>query len=121
MSHAFIAVCKIRQPDHHQHIQLLYDKLLEDPELAPFFVDVDIDALREHVADFLGVVTDGPNIYRGRDIRDAHAAYHITHAHFDRLLTHIFAAAHEESLEEEEDTQTLLDIIAATRADVVTR
>lgn len=73
------------------------------------------------MADFLGVVTGGPNIYRGRDIRDAHAAYHITHAHFDRLLTHIFAAAHEEILEEEEDTQTLLDIIAATRADVVTR
>ena len=120
MSHAFIAVCKIRQPDHHQHIQLLYDKLLEDPELAPFFVDVDIDALREHVEDFLGVVTGGPDIYRGRDIRDAHAAYHITNAHFDRLLTHILAAAHEVGLEEE-DTQTLLDIIAATRADVVTR
>jgi hypothetical protein len=35
-------------------------------------------------------------------------------------LTHILAAAHEVGLEEE-DTQTLLDIIAATRADVVTR
>ena len=69
--------------------ELVYDKLLEDPELAPFFVDVDIDALREHVADFLGVVTGGPDIYRGRDIRDAHAAHNITHAHFDSLLTQI--------------------------------
>ncbi len=85
-----------------------------------FFVDVENDALREHVADFLRVVTGMPDIYCGRDIRNTHAAYHIARGNFDRLLTHINAATHEVGLEEE-DTQTLLDIIATTRADVVTR
>ena len=31
--------------------ECLYDRLLDDPELAPFFKSVDIDRLREHVAD----------------------------------------------------------------------
>ena len=85
-----------------------------------FFVDVENDALREHVADFPRVVTGVPDIYCGRDIRNAHAAYHIALGNFDRLLTHIVAATHEVGLEEE-DTQTLLDIIATTSADAVTR
>ena len=85
-----------------------------------FFVDVDIYALREHVADFLRVVTGVPDIYCGRDIRKAHAAYHIALGNFDRLLTHIVAVTHEVG-REDEDKQTLLDIIATKRANAVTR
>ena len=40
--------------------ELIYDRLLADPDLAPFFVGVDVEALRDHIADFLGVVTGGP-------------------------------------------------------------
>lgn len=85
-----------------------------------FFVDIENDALREHVADFLRVVTGVPDIYCGRDTRKAHAAYHIALGNFDGLLTHIVAATHEVG-REEEDTQTLLDIIATTRTDAVKR
>jgi truncated hemoglobin YjbI len=60
--------------------ELVYDRLLADPDLAPFFVGVDVEALRDHMADFLGVVTGGPDIYRGRDIRDAHHSLSITNA-----------------------------------------
>ena len=80
-----------------------------------FFIDIENDALGEHVADFLRVVTGVPDIYCGRDIRNAHAAYHIALGNFDRLFGDPQAGR------EEEDTQTLLDIIAITRADVVTR
>ena len=62
MSHALIAVRKYGSRITTGISKVVYDKLLEDPELAPFFVDVDIDALREHVADFFGVVTGGPDI-----------------------------------------------------------
>ena len=100
--------------------ELVYDRLQADPDLAPFFVGVDVEALRDHMADFLGVVTGGPDIYRGRDIRDAHHSLSITNADFDRLLAHIVAAANEVGIEEE-DTRTLLDIIGTTRTDVLTR
>ena len=40
--------------------------MLVDPELAPFFEGVDIEKLREHLADFLTVLTGGPDHYKGR-------------------------------------------------------
>lgn len=98
--------------------ELIYDRLLADPELAPFFKDIDIDVLREHMADFLGVVTGGPNIYQGRDIREAHAGLAITDDHFDRLLAHLDAATHMLGIEPA-DIETLLDIVRSTRDDVV--
>jgi hemoglobin len=72
--------------------ECLYDRLLDDPELAPFFEAVDIDRLREHVADFLSVLTGGPDMYRGRDLREAHSDYRITAAHFEMVMAHIAAA-----------------------------
>ena len=40
--------------------EYLYDRMLDDPELATFFDGVDIDWLREHVADFLSVLAGAP-------------------------------------------------------------
>ena len=65
--------------------ECLYDRLLDDPELAPFFKSVDIDRLREHVADFLSVLTGGPDMHRGRDLREAHSDYRISSAHFEMV------------------------------------
>ena len=98
--------------------EYLYDRLLDDPRLAPFFAGVDIDRLREHVADFLSMLTGGPDIYRGRDLREAHADFQISKAHFDMVMGHIAAAAAELAIEPE----NIAEIAAAIRgyeADVV--
>ena len=79
--------------------ECMYDRVLIDPELSPFFDGVNIDALRDHVADFLTVVTGGPNMYRGRDIREAHAHIKISKEHFERLIVHIGAAADDLDIE----------------------
>ena len=86
--------------------------------MTRFFKDVYINVLREHMADFLGVVTGGPNIYQGRDIREAHAGLAMTDDHFDRLLAHLDAATHMLCIEPT-DIETLLDIVRGTRDDVV--
>lgn len=99
--------------------ELIYDRLLADAELAPFFEHIDIDVLREHMADFLTVVTGGPDIYRGRNIREAHRNFTITNAHFDRLMQHIEAALHELALDPA-DISTVLETISGTRSDIVT-
>ena len=39
------------------------DRVLADPDLAPFFDGVDVEKLREHLADFLTVLTGGPDLY----------------------------------------------------------
>ena len=98
--------------------ECLYDRLLDDHDLAPFFDGVDIDRLREHVADFLSMLTGGPDLYRGRDLREAHAAYTISRDHFERLMGHIAAAAEELAIEEE-DIATIAAAIRGYEADVV--
>ena len=98
--------------------ECLYDRVLEDPELAHFFEGVDIDRLREHVADFLSVLTGGPDIYRGRDLRAAHAPFSISKNDFERVMGHIGAAATELAIEPE-DITTIATAIRGYEADVV--
>ena len=57
---------------------MLYDALLNDEILAPFFENIDMDALREHMADLLSSLTGRPEIYSGRSMKEAHAPFKIT-------------------------------------------
>ena len=91
--------------------ECMYDRVLTDPELAPFFDGVNVDALRDHVADFLTVVTGGPDMYRGRNIREAHAQLKVSKDHFERLVVHIIAAADDLDIEAKDAAA----IIAAIR------
>ena len=75
--------------------ECVYDRALGDDKLAPFFAGIDIEVLRDHLADFLTVLTGGPDLYKGKDIYEAHKDFTITEAHFDRLMQHIAAAAAE--------------------------
>jgi hemoglobin len=99
--------------------ECVYDRVLVDRELAPFFDGIDIDILREHLADFLTVVTGGPNIYKGRDLYEAHRQYAITAAHFDRLMQHITDAATELEIEPD-DITTVTSAIIEMKDQVVT-
>ena len=42
--------------------ECFYDSVLVDPELAPFFEGIDVEKLREHLADFLTVMRGRPNL-----------------------------------------------------------
>lgn len=47
-------------------VELFYEKVLADPELAGYFTDVDMVGQRRHLALMLTVVLGGPNEYAGR-------------------------------------------------------
>ena len=98
--------------------EMLYDALLNDEILAPFFENIDMDALREHMADLLSSLTGGPEIYSGRSMKEAHAPFKITAYHFQRVAAHL-----EESLLEagisREDTDLVLAEVGKTRGAVV--
>lgn len=99
--------------------ECFYDRVLVDPELAHFFEGIDMDVLREHLADFLMVLTGGPDIYKGRDLRAAHAGFLITETDFNRLMTHVAAAA--EDLEiEPQDIATVAAAIIDLKDQVIT-
>lgn len=66
-----------------------YARVLADPQLAPFFSDVDLQHLKSHQRAFITAAVGGPEIYRGRDMAVAHAGLDITDADFDAVVAHL--------------------------------
>ncbi|WP_462186939.1 MULTISPECIES: group I truncated hemoglobin [unclassified Frankia] len=73
-------------------VATFYDRILTDPELAPYFANTDLARLRTHQVAFLVAVTGGPKAYEGRDLAAAHAGLAVTDAAFDRIAGHLIAA-----------------------------
>lgn len=72
-------------------VNRFYDAVLDDPDLAPHFHDVDMDRLRVHQKAFIAAALGGPHAYNGRLSR-AHADLGITDLAFDRVVGHLLVA-----------------------------
>lgn len=72
-------------------VEVFYARVSADPELAPYFAQVDLDRLRAHQRSFLRAALDGPELFTGRPLAQAHAGLHITDEHFDRLVDQLAA------------------------------
>ncbi|MCI5048809.1 MAG: group 1 truncated hemoglobin [Rickettsiales bacterium] len=100
----------------------LYDKILTDPLLTPFFVDIDDEKLRRSQAAFVTYVAGGPNRYNGKSIREAHKRLvtdkGLSDSHFDAVAGHLASALEELGVAEGLIKETL-SIVETTRADVL--
>jgi hemoglobin len=67
----------------------LYDRLVPDPLTGSYFEGVALPDLKRHLRLFLAAALGGPAIYRGRDMRSAHARLHITPEVWDRTVDHL--------------------------------
>jgi hemoglobin len=67
----------------------LYERLLADPALAPYFADTDMERQKRHMRAFMAVALGGADVYAGRDMRGAHARLAVTHDAFDRVVAHL--------------------------------
>ena len=99
----------------------MYDKILDDEELATFFEDVDVDALRRSQQAFVIYAFGGPNNYSGKNLRAAHqeaVENRLNDKHFDLVAGHLKTA-----MEELDVPADLIDealtIVGGTRADVL--
>ncbi|GHJ16742.1 MULTISPECIES: group I truncated hemoglobin [unclassified Micromonospora] len=72
-------------------VELFYDRVLADRELAGYFADVDMVAQRRHLALMLTVVLGGPDEYAGRGLAEAHQPLGIPGAHYARVGEHLSA------------------------------
>jgi hemoglobin len=70
-------------------VELFYDKVLADPELAGYFTDVNMPEQRRHLALMLAVVLGGPNEYAGRGLAEAHQPLNIPPAHYAKVGAHL--------------------------------
>lgn len=101
----------------------MYDKILSDPLLAPFFENANIEALRNSQMAFVTYAFGGPENYSGKNLRTAHAnavQHGLNDNHFDAVAKHLA-----ESMQELSVPQELIDeamaIVGTTRSDVLNK
>ncbi|MCV2864202.1 group I truncated hemoglobin [Albidovulum sediminicola] len=63
----------------------LYDRLLDDDEVGPFFDEVEMARIVDHQTKFVSSLMGGPASYTDDQISRMHARLTITNAHFDTL------------------------------------
>lgn len=69
-------------------------RLATDAQLAKYFVGHGTDSkerIRQHVVDFLCVATGGPCVYKGRDMKTAHAGLGISESDWNKGVMHLVA------------------------------
>jgi truncated hemoglobin YjbI len=72
-------------------VKIFYEKLLADPLVGDFFNGVDMPKqMRQQIA-FLTTALGGPAVYKGRDMKAAHAHLAIEERHFGRVAMHLQA------------------------------
>jgi hemoglobin len=100
-------------------VDVLYGRLLADPELAPLFPAGVGVRHRQFVATFLGEALGGPGRYRGPDIVATHRGLGISDAHFDRAAAHLDASLVELGVPRQL-ADRVVEIVAGLRQAVVT-
>ncbi|MFW5948798.1 MAG: group I truncated hemoglobin [Halolamina sp.] len=95
-----------------------YDRVLDDPVLAPYFEDTEMDALFAHQVQFASAVAGGPVDYEGADMQTAHEGMRITEEAFDHVATHLAAALRENGVGEPA-VESIIGEVAALEDDVV--
>ncbi|GAA3839873.1 group 1 truncated hemoglobin [Sphaerisporangium flaviroseum] len=67
-------------------VQQFYTIVLDDPDLKPYFDDVDMARLRRHMVILLGAILGGPYVYEGRELGEAHKGLGITDEHYGKVV-----------------------------------
>lgn len=101
----------------------MYEKILADELLVPFFGEINVDALRHSQNAFVTFAFGGPNAYTGRSMREAHRSSvtkGLTDIHFDRVLSHLSAAMRELNVPDDLIAEATA-IVQTTRQDVLNR
>jgi hemoglobin len=65
--------------------------MLGDPELAPFFLGIDMGQQRHRMEKFLTTVLGGPAVYEGPSMRRVHQHLRVEGRHFDLVVGYLKA------------------------------
>lgn len=76
-------------------IDKLYQRVLDDPDLQPFFASTPMEKLRSMQHEYLCAALGGPMIYRGKPLSYVHQGKGIKIEHFAKFAQHLLDALHE--------------------------
>ena len=96
----------------------MYDRVLADEELAPFFKDVAVDRLRRMQFEFIASAFGGPVHYSGAEIQAIHSGRGITAHHFTKFIGYL-AQAMEARGATQADVDEMLGLVAMARDRIV--
>lgn len=70
-------------------VRLFYQRVINDPDLAPYFTNVDMSRLHRHQALFIGQLWGGPVHFELERLVSAHRHLNITSGHYWRVVGHL--------------------------------
>ncbi len=73
----------------HAAVDQFYSKILNDPELSPYFEDIDLTALKRHQAAFIGQLWGGPVVYDLGTLARVHQPLQISPEKYWRVAGHL--------------------------------
>lgn len=80
----------------------LYDRLLDDDDVGPFFDDVEMRRIVDHQTKFVSTLMGGPASYTDDQIRKMHDHLAIGPTHFDRLRALLTETLRDHGVEEDD-------------------
>ncbi len=91
-------------------VDSFYEKVVADPELAPYFVHVPIDKLRRMQREFFGAAVGGPIVYSGRPLSEAHHSLAISRREFQRFTEHLIETLKEKGVDEQDVSEIIAHV-----------
>lgn len=88
-------------------IRQFYDRVLDDPELAPFFEKTSMDRLRHMQQEFFAAALDGPTTMGDLDLAYAHSGRGITQWHFNRFVQHLLTTLEEIGVDNDQQMEVI--------------
>ena len=88
-------------------IDAFYDRVLDDPELAPFFKETSMDKLRKMQREFFASALDGPATMSELDLAYAHHGRGIRQTHFNRFVQHLLTTLESIGVGEEQQMEVV--------------
>ena len=99
-------------------VDAFYDRVLNDPELAPFFAKTNVRKLRTMQREFFSVALGGPVTYFGKPLAYAHRGRGIERRHFQKFTDHMLATLEAHGLDER-DVHDVIDRINMYSSDIL--
>jgi Truncated hemoglobins len=100
-------------------VATFYARIMSRPNLARYFRNTDMDALKMHQVKFIAYVMGKPaQYYQGRDLQIAHTGFSISEKSFNEVAS-ILEWTLEDFQVEDADIQTIMEAVENTRPLIV--
>ncbi|WP_124727836.1 group I truncated hemoglobin [Staphylospora marina] len=99
-------------------VEAFYQRVLADDTLKGLFVNTDMVRQKRHMTAFLVFALGGPNEYKGKGMREAHAHLNITEAQFASVAGHLVDTLKSFDVQEEY-INAIIEKVASLKPEVV--